>query len=212
MTGPGQTEAITIATDDGVELEAELAVATGQRALAVVCHPHPQYGGNMYNNVVGTLFNTLPTLGVTTLRFNFRGVGRSTGDHDNGEGERGDITGAVRELKSRYQAEPLILCGYSFGADIALSVTDADVAGWFLVAPPLRVIPIAQMGAASDPRPKCLVTGTDDDFNPAVELRAAVDQWPDHRVVAIDGANHFFTTGLEQVADAATDFCNEIVS
>lgn len=201
--GPAETQ--QIAVDDEVRIECELAVPSGREpsATAVICHPHPLYGGNMYNNVVGAVFHALPNAGVATLRFNFRGVGGSTGTHGDGVGERDDIEAAVAELSHQYPDLPLLLCGYSFGADVSLTVIDERIGAWFAVAPPLRVRPLEEMTAGPDPRPVHIASGTADDFRPAGELPAATDQWAGVRITPIDGANHFFATGLDQVTAAA---------
>ena len=89
-------QSLTLATSDGVSLEAERAVPDGtSRATVVLCHPHPQYGGTMRSIVIGALFDALPDAGFTVLRFNFRGVERSTGAHDEGRAELLDVQAAV---------------------------------------------------------------------------------------------------------------------
>lgn len=194
-----------------VSLEAELSAVAEPKAAAVICHPHPLYGGNMYNNVVGGLFDALSAAGVAALRFNFRGVGGSTGSHGDGVGERADIEAAVATMAERHPELPLLLCGYSFGADVSLSVTDPRVSGWFVVAPPLRVIPIEEMAAGQDARPKHIASGTDDDFRPADQIPSATDGWANVSVTPISGANHFFATGMDQVKAAALEAVAAIV-
>ena len=134
------TEGTTLHTSDGVVLEGELARAEPTpRAGAVLCHPHPQYGGTMRSIVIGALFEALPSAGITCLRFNFRGVEGSTGTFDAGKGERVDAATAVAELSGALPpGVPLVLVGWSFGADIALALRDAAIAAWFAVAPPLH--------------------------------------------------------------------------
>ncbi|MEM7324631.1 MAG: alpha/beta hydrolase [Actinomycetota bacterium] len=196
-------ETIQLTVDGDVSIQAELVTPDDPVAAAVICHPHPLYGGNMYNNVVGSLFTALPAAGVSTLRFNFRGVGGSTGSHGDGVGERADVAAAVEAVAGRHPGLPLLLCGYSFGADVALTVTDDRIGGWLVVAPPLRVVSIADMAAGPDPRPKHLVSGTADDFRPASDLAGATDGWANVQITPIDGANHFFMSGLDQVGAAA---------
>ena len=112
---------LMLATSDGCSLDGDLSVPDGPvRAAAVICHPHPLYGGDRHNNVVDALFRALPPVGVAALRFDFRGVGRSTGKHGLGVDEGLDLVAALDELSSRWPALPLIAAGYSFGSMVAL--------------------------------------------------------------------------------------------
>ncbi len=156
MTRPTPAEPISLSTADGLTLEAQLAsspVGTdggpdsgSPPAVAVVCHPHPLYGGSMHNNVVDRLFRDLPAAGVPALRFNFRGVGASEGSHGGGESERGDVVAAIDALASRHPGVPVLVAGYSFGADVALAVgtrfTNVDTAAWRIPASGTRIAQI----------------------------------------------------------------------
>lgn len=223
MSGPTPAEPISLSTVDGVTLEAQFAPpadasptggsTTGQPpAVAVVCHPHPLYGGSMHNNVVDRLFRDLPAAGVATVRFNFRGVGASGGEHGNGRDEAADIVAAIDELAGRYPNVPVVVVGYSFGADVALSVGDDRLAGWLAVSPPLRIIDPATMAAATDPRPTVIVSGTADDFQPAGQAEQVVADWPSTEVVAVDGVDHFWMSGLDQLGPAATNLLDRITA
>lgn len=209
-TGP-HIDPLALHTKDGLSLEAELAVPEAATAAAVVAHPHPLYGGNMNNNVVGRLFSHLPTVGVACLRFNFRGVGGSAGQHGDGADEPADIVAAIDVLAERLPAVPLVIAGYSFGADVSLSVADDRASGWFAVAPPLRIVPVEDMAAGSDPRPKLIISGTADEFRPPEQVRELVVEWPNCTVRAAEGAGHFFTTGMDSVTAAAADFIASFV-
>ena len=132
---------------DGVTLDAELAPAEGAtRAAMVLCHPHPQYGGTMRSIVISALFDALPRAGVACLRFNFRGVETSGGAHDHGDLEHLDVAAAVAALPELLATTgdapmadgPLVLTGWSFGADMALSTVAPAISAWFGIAPPLR--------------------------------------------------------------------------
>src|SRR5260370_5762267 len=89
---------------------------------AVVCHPHPLFGGTMHNKVVYQTAKSLDALGLPVLRFNFRGAGLSTGEHDHGIGEKGDVRAAVDFLGTEFPGVPVLLAGFSFGASVGLLV------------------------------------------------------------------------------------------
>ncbi len=130
---------ITIDTGE-IKLKA-LFHDSGEHRGAVVAHPHPTFGGSMYNNVVNTLCSVFSSVGYSTLRFNFRGVGESTGEYDNGIGEVDDIISAYNYLKNNINSsEKIILSGYSFGAYVVFnSLKKLNINGHqiFLISPPL---------------------------------------------------------------------------
>ena len=139
-----KTEPLTIPNGD-VVLEAELLLpddASGAVPGVVVCHPHPRYGGDMRNNVVVAIVQGVLSRGFGALRFNFRGAGRSTGTHSKGPGEQEDALAAFAALREHdaIDAEQLALAGYSFGANIALSVAPHlhEAHGIAAVAPPIQ--------------------------------------------------------------------------
>ncbi|MEM7287106.1 MAG: alpha/beta hydrolase, partial [Actinomycetota bacterium] len=111
---------ITLDTSDGETLEAEQVVGPAARLGVVITHPHPTYGGSMHTPVPAALFQRAQELGLTALRFNFRGVGASSGTHDEGRAERRDVEAAVAHVASLTEA-PLLLTGWSFGADVSLA-------------------------------------------------------------------------------------------
>jgi alpha/beta superfamily hydrolase len=201
-------EPLSLTTDDGVVLEAEMASATTPWAAAVLTHPHPQFGGSMRSIVPGTLFAELPAAGVSALRFNFRGVEGSQGAYDGGRGEQHDVVAAIEALSAEVgEALPLVLAGWSFGADVSLAVGHDRVAGWFAAAPPLRVVDPATMAAAGDPRPKLMAVPERDQFRPPAEASSIVASWPATRLAVVKGADHFFV-GRTQVL---TPLCLELV-
>ncbi|WP_455206218.1 alpha/beta hydrolase [Kaarinaea lacus] len=110
--------------------------------IAVICHPHPLHGGTMANKVVHIVADSLNKLGMTTLRFNFRGVGHSAGRYDNGVGEVDDLVAVVNWFKERYPKSPLWLAGFSFGSFVAFSAHEkVQAARLLLVAPPVGRFP-----------------------------------------------------------------------
>lgn len=205
-TGPGPSSPmvseLTLTTDDGIALRAELAVPAGPRAAVVVCHPHPLYGGSMHANVVDALFRNLPTGGAAVLRFNFRGAGGSGGAHDEGRAERLDALAAVEEVVRQWPGLPILLAGYSFGADVALAVDHPSLAGWLAVAPVLRIVEPAEMVALRDPRPAWLLAAAHDQFRSHDDLVPLVADATATTVAPVTGADHFFLTGLDQVVAA----------
>ena len=189
-------EAGTLTTSDGVVLEARLAVPSSAQGGIVVCHPHPLYGGDMENPVVVRIAEVCGNLGLATLRFNFRGVGRSAGAHDGGAGEQRDIEAALTHLAGLVGAgRPLALAGYSFGATVAagLAPRHAGLAGLALVAPPLARADIGQFSAlAAFGERLLLVAGTLDEVCPVDALTRLGEALPRATLDVIDGANHFF--------------------
>lgn len=213
MAAPLPFEPVTLTTADGLELEAQLAPAQDPgTAVAVICHPHPLYGGSMHNNVVDRLFAHLPAQGVTALRFNFRGAGRSQGEHGDGRTEPADVVAAIDGATARMPDVPVLLAGYSFGADVALAVDDPRIGGWLAVSPPLRIVDPTTMAAAGDPRPTVIVTGSADAFRSPADAGQVTEAWPTTEVRAVDGVDHFWMQGLDQVAAAADDLLARLVT
>jgi alpha/beta superfamily hydrolase len=197
------SEAITLAVGDGVVLEGEIEEPAGPpRAAMVLCHPHPQFGGTMRSIVISELFRVLPDRGVTCLRFNFRGVEASSGSYDEGRGERADAAAAVSTLAAAIpDGTPLVLAGWSFGGDVALSVSDDRLCAWLAIAPPLRFAVTEPLEA--DPRPKLIVLAEHDEFRSPDEVAAVVAPWEATTVEVVTGASHFFVGRTDAVVTAA---------
>jgi len=192
-----------IVTEDGHTLEAELAAATDARVAMVLCHPHPTYGGTMRSIVIGALFAGLPPVGVTCLRFNFRGVEGSEGAYDEGRGERLDVVAAIDAVAETVGATvPLVLTGWSFGADVALSVLDPRLTAWLAIAPPLRFLADPD-AVGADVRSKSLVLAEHDEFRPPGEVAEVVAAWRATDVAVIGGASHFFVGRTDEVVARA---------
>jgi alpha/beta superfamily hydrolase len=192
---------------DGVVLEAELLIAEGAEVAAVLCHPHPQYGGSMRSGLLGDLFRALPAAGIACLRFNFRGVERSEGSWDAGIAEQDDVVAAVDTLATEVGAGvPLWLVGWSFGADMALSTRDPRVAGWCAIAPPLHFVADLD-GVGGDPRPKHFVLGERDDVVSVGRVRDVTASWPATTVDVVPGASHFFVGKSDAVVAAVAARC-----
>jgi hypothetical protein len=165
----------------------------------------------MRSIVISALFDALPATGVTCLRFNFRGVERSTGTHDEGRGELLDVQTALDTAAASVgPTEPLLLVGWSFGADMTLATHDPRLAGWLAIAPPLRFA--AEFGAvAADARPKQLVLGQHDEFREPASVVEATEDWNATDIEVIPGASHFFVGRTDRVVDAARAFVGRVV-
>lgn len=209
MTSPRLT---TVLTDDRCRLEAELAVAEPEQYGMVLCHPHPQYGGTMRSIVISALFAALPAAGVTCLRFNFRGVEGSEGSHDQGRGEQQDVRATVRDLRSRLApTSPLLLTGWSFGADVALSVSDDPIDAWYAIAPPLRFATGLDT-LAGDPRPKLLALAEHDEFRSPTEVQEVAASWVATQIEVVRGASHFFVGRTDRLVELVVSFVGRLAS
>jgi alpha/beta superfamily hydrolase len=203
--------AAKLETGDGLVLEAEWWAPDGARATAVLCHPHPQYGGTMRSIVISALFDALPKQGIACLRFNFRGVEGSAGAYGEGRDEPRDVLAAIDTAAGAGFGGPLVLVGWSFGGDMALTVHDPRVGAWVGIAPPLRFRPAGDFDTVGrDPRPKLLVLAAHDEFRPPQEIEAEVAGWVDTRVEIIPGASHFFVGRTDRVVDSTARFVGEI--
>ncbi len=209
-------EAASCTTIDGLDLQAEWNAPAGARATAVLCHPHPQYGGTMRSIVISALFEALPAAGIACLRFNFRGVEQSEGTHTEGRDEPLDVVAALDAAAGAAERAsitgPLALIGWSFGADIALAIDDARISGWLGIAPPLRFRPAVSYDAiGSDLRPKLLVLAEHDEFRPPSEITDKTRGWASTRIEVVAGASHFFVGRTDRVSTLAADYVASLV-
>ncbi len=202
---------LELTTADDVKLEAELSTPPSDtRCGMVLCHPHPQYGGTMRSIVISALFDALPPQGVACLRFNFRGVEGSEGTHDAGNLERVDAETAVDALTERMPPEmPLILAGWSFGADMALSVRDPRLTGWLAIAPPLVVVHDVN-GLGADPRPKMLALAQHDEYRDPAEVTELAERWANTDVHVVGGASHFFVGRTDRLVELASSYVDRL--
>jgi alpha/beta superfamily hydrolase len=196
----GLSEKVTIPSGP-LNLEGVLVPGESPKAV-VISHPHPLYGGNMHNVVVGLLAQTFKELGWTTLRFNFRGVGRSQGDFDQGQGDKDDVSAAVAYLKELNKG-PVVLAGYSFGAWVnARAALDLpEVAGSILVSPPQAMMDFSFL--KDDSKTRLVIAGERDDYGPVEEIMEIVEKMnPSPPVKIIPGADHFFSGSTGELAKA----------
>ncbi len=160
--------------------------------IAIICHPHPLYGGTMDNKVVYTIARTLHELGMPTIRFNFRGVGRSKGQYDNGIGEAQDLTAVIQQAQQRYPGYQLFLAGFSFGAYIALKIAGTVQPNQLItVAPPVNLFDFSQIQPPNCPW--LLIQGNQDEVVPQLHVADWANRLinsPDMQI--LDGVGHFF--------------------
>ena len=204
-------------TADGLSLEAEWDAPEGARATAVLCHPHPQYGGRGGGGVISALFEALPARGVACLRFNFRGVEASEGAYSDGLHEPLDVAAALDAATASAERAgitgPLALIGWSFGADMALGIDDHRIVGWVGIAPPMRFRPERDYDVLGrDPRPKLLVLAAHDEFRTPAEIADATKTWAATRIETVAGASHFFVGRTDRVTALVGDFVDELAS
>lgn len=191
---PSETSEFFVTGPAGrLECLADVPEAGQQRSATIVlCHPHPQHGGTMRNKVVTIMERAMRELGLSTLRFNFRGVGDSEGQYDEGNGEVDDLLAVVDWLQKTRPSDDLWLGGFSFGAFISLKAAqNLPVRQMITIAPPVERYGFEQLLPPNCPW--LVVQGDEDD----VVSAAAVEQWaegldqpPD--LVIIEGAGHFF--------------------
>jgi hypothetical protein len=162
----------------------------------------------MHFKVVFRAAKALQAHGVAVLRFNFRGVGRSEGEHDHGRGERDDVRAALDEMERRFPSLPLVLGGFSFGSSMALRVagTDRRPRAVFVLGFPIRGIDDPSFVAAVRV-PRLFVQGEQDEFGARDEIAALVEPLPPPRLlVVVPGADHFFAGHLEELQQAVSEW------
>ena len=174
---------------------------SGGGSWVILCHPHPIYGGSMFDAVLDTVEQALTPMNLRTLRFNFRGVGSSEGEHDHGEGEVNDLLAVVEWLCEAKNPSIVSVAGYSFGSVVASrGVANNDsVSRVVLVAPPT-----SSMALATDLKlPVRIIVGDADPFVDLPQLQQWQHDQNDAEIVTISGADHFFG-GQHQALQSAT--------
>ena len=180
--------------------------------VALVCHPHPLYGGTLHNKVVFRAAKAALQAGLPTLRFNFRGAGQSAGAFATGLGEREDVRAALDYLSRRFPGLPVCLMGFSFGSWVGLAVGATDPRVSILVGLGLPV-------AASDFRflldvrkPKLIIQGTQDEFGPEAQVTELYDSLAEPKQIHwVKDADHFFARKLDEVQEVLRQFLTRII-
>ena len=171
--------------------------------VALVCHPHPLYGGTMHNKVVFQAAKTLQSLGLPVLRFNFRGAGLSAGEHDKGRGEQDDVRAALDFLSGEFPGVPIVLAGFSFGSSVGLRVGCGDGRVRSLIGLGIPVNAANFSFLIDCPKPKLIVHGENDRYGARSKVQELFALIPEPKeLVVVEGADHFFAGKLNEV-DAA---------
>ena len=198
-------------------LEALLNAGTPDAThAALVCHPHPVFGGTLHNKVVFHAMKALNNFGFPVLRFNFRGAGLSEGEHDHGNGETEDVRAALDWLEREYTL-PIIFAGFSFGAAVGLRVACPDDRVKALIGLGTPIAPVDDRNydftfLQSCAKPKLFVSGTRDQFGPKAKLQAMVDALPEPKgLVLIESADHFFEGRLREMREAIEDWLRKTI-
>jgi uncharacterized protein len=204
-------------------LEALLnAGAENAAHAAVVCHPHPLFGGTLHNKVVFHTMKALNSFGFPVLRFNFRGTGLSQGEHDHGKGEVEDVRTALNWLEAEFHL-PLIFAGFSFGAAVGLQAACPDARVKALIGVGVPAVPVA--ADTETPRvyildflrecakAKLFVSGARDPFGPRAKLEELVASAAEpKKLVLIEGADHFFEGRLRELRETIEAWVKEALS
>ena len=192
-------------------LEALLDLPAGApRAVAVFGHPHPQHGGTLHTKAVYQAAKAMTRIDVASLRFNFRGVGRSAGEFDNGVGEQDDFRAAVTFAAARFPGIPIWAAGMSFGAWVAMTTgaDDPRVSLLFGIAPPVDRYDFERLVTCT--LPKFIVHGESDELVSIKDVRLFYARLPEPReLVVIEDADHLFAGKTSQVGDAVEDLLGD---
>jgi hypothetical protein len=188
---------------------------TPQAPVALILHPHPLYGGSMNNKVTYHLFQAFARRGFSTMRFNFRGVGRSEGKFDGGPGEMSDAASALDWLQTYNPNAPEFwIAGFSFGAWISMQLLmrRPEIAGFISVAPPASMYDFTFL--APCPSSGLIVHGSEDQVVPEAAAAKLADRLSHQRAIKvdyelIDGANHFFESRIDELMEAVEAYLDK---
>ncbi|MFX0103966.1 MAG: alpha/beta hydrolase [Candidatus Hodarchaeota archaeon] len=199
-----------------IKLEAEYYKSRNKpkKSTVLICHPHPQYGGNMYNNVVSGVFNKLIKNDISCLRFNFRCVGRSTGIHSDGTGELSDVQACIDFLIKEKDCDKILICGYSYGAAIGCSAINYSdkIIGYVAVSFPFDFIGSKYRELSQSSKPKLFIQGNQDRVAFYEKFEENYSYYLNPKISKIiDGADHFYWGYEKQVSNQVLAFYNSLV-
>ena len=180
---------------------------------AIVCHPHPLFGGTMHNKVVFRIARAFQNAGFAVLRFNFRGAGQSAGEHDNGIGEQGDLRAAIKFIQERYTEAEIWLAGFSFGSMVMIlgAGGNPEIRAFVAVGVPVLKYDFTETTLGN--KPKLFIQGSLDEFGPPQELErffATLDEPKEMQIIR--GADHFFEGRLNELGEAVSKFIDKVNS
>ena len=210
---PRRIESLSVAGPAGrLEALLEEPEDCDPRLCAVVCHPHPLYGGTMHNKVVYRLARGLRRAGIVVLRFNFRGVGSSAGEHGHLEGEIEDASAALAWVRERYPALPYALAGFSFGSRVITRLGCESNGAGFLMAAGFPTRWGSPDYLESCTAPKIFIQSTSDQFGPRAELEDMYERFAaPKQLLWIEAADHFFAGGLEELEERVKALAEQFV-
>jgi alpha/beta superfamily hydrolase len=195
------------------QLEAILREPAAPVAAAVVCHPHPLGGGTMNNNVVYRLARALVDANVAVLRFNFRGVGASTGRHDGGPGEEDDAMAALGVMEQRHPSLPLWMAGFSFGARVGLTVGEREPRVTKLLGIGLALSMFDYSFLNGSAKPRAIIQASNDEYGGRGPVEAAVAKMAEPRKLwVVEGATHLFPQHLADLEASAGEAARWLIA
>ena len=204
-----ETEKLFVKNEE-IKLEAEYCQSTSNITSAVlITHPHPRMGGSMQNNVVSGVFKKFKNSNISCLRFNFRAVGRSTGNHSNGRGELSDVRACIDFLINEKKNESIFVVGYSYGAAIGCSVVNYSekVIGYVAISFPWDFMGAKYKKFSQSDKPKLFIQGDKDNIAVYSNFDAHYKDYQDPKKhVVIKGADHFYGGYENIIADKVYDF------
>jgi alpha/beta superfamily hydrolase len=171
------------------------------RGIAVLLHPHPDYGGDRFHPFIDSLFHRLPEAGVAGLRFDFASADPPSASRQ--------ALAAVDTGTARWPGLPVVLAGYSFGAGVACGIDDGRIAGWYLLAP--QSSGLDATGIGQDRRPKTVVVPERDQFSPPAVIAERVAGWVATTITVVPDADHFLGA-VGPIVEAALNWVTTVIS
>ena len=213
-------EPVTFSTEDGVRLEGELRLPEGPpRGSAAIFHPHPRHGGSKDHPILWALRNELAHRGLAVLAFNFRGVMGSGGTYGGGRDEIRDARAAIGRVRDAAPGVPTVVCGWSFGANVALreALDDDRISALAFIGLPLDPGDVelpdipgpAELGGLRPP--VLLLAGERDQYSPAGALRSLADAMRRGRVEILENTDHYLWRREKEAATVVGDFVDDVV-
>ncbi len=207
-------EKIFVRNED-VSLEAEYYTSRSDKTKGcLICHPHPQFGGNMHNNVVSGAFNAFINADISCMRFNFRAVENSTGEHSDGEGELSDVKACVDFLKNEKKLENIFICGYSYGAAVGCAAANYSekIIGYVAISFPWDFMGSEFKKLSQSNKPKLFLQGDRDNIALYSKFQKHYDSYSNPKEFKIiKGADHFYVGYEKEISSIVVDFYTKLI-